>query len=80
MRCVADVLDLSSMVVLDMPDGGLKVRDPREIERVKQLVGAANRPKQGRPRERGRQGPGGGQPHHAPRGKQRRSMGRSRGR
>lgn len=52
----------------------------REIERVKQLVGAANRPKQGRPRERGRQGPGGGQPHHAPRGKQRRSMGRSRGR
>ena len=52
----------------------------REIERVKQLVGAANRPKQGRPRERGRQGPGGGQPHHAPRGKQRRTMGRNRGR
>src|SRR5690606_22538431 len=34
MRCVAGVLDLSSMVVLDLPDGGLKVRDPREIERV----------------------------------------------
>lgn len=50
-----------------------------EIERVKRLVGAAARPKPGRPRERGRQGPG-GQPHQAPRGKQRRSMGRSRGR
>src|SRR5688572_9818604 len=30
LRCVADLLDLSSMVVLDMPDGGLKYRDPRE--------------------------------------------------
>lgn len=34
MRCVAEVLDLSSLVVLDLPDGGLKHRDPREIERV----------------------------------------------
>ena len=34
MRGVAEVLDLSSMVVLDLPDGGLKARDPREIERV----------------------------------------------
>ena len=50
-----------------------------EIERVKGLAGAASRPKQGRPNQRGRQGPG-GQPHHAPRGKQRRTMGRGRGR
>lgn len=54
----------------------------REIERVKGLAGAASRPRQGRPKQRGRQGPGGpgGQPHHVPRGKQRRTMGRGRGR
>ncbi|MCD6042708.1 MAG: hypothetical protein K0R40_2311, partial [Burkholderiales bacterium] len=51
-----------------------------EIERVKGLAGAAARPKQGRPRQRGHQRPGGGQQHQAPRGKQRRTMGRGRGR
>jgi len=50
-----------------------------EIERVKGLAGAAARPKQGRPRQRGPQRPG-GQQHQIPRGKQRRTMGRGRGR
>ena len=31
---VADVLNLTSMTVLDLPDSGLKEMDPREIERV----------------------------------------------
>jgi LmbE family N-acetylglucosaminyl deacetylase len=31
---VKKVLDLSSMVVLDMPDSGLKEMDPREIEKI----------------------------------------------
>ena len=34
MQCVAKVLDLSSMTVLDLPDSGLKEMDPREIEAV----------------------------------------------
>ena len=34
MQDVARVLDLSGMVVLDLPDSGLKEMDPREIERV----------------------------------------------
>lgn len=34
MACVADVLDLSSLTVLDLPDGGLQHLDPRDIERV----------------------------------------------
>jgi LmbE family N-acetylglucosaminyl deacetylase len=34
MDCVADALDLSSLTVLDLPDGGLKHLDPRDIERV----------------------------------------------
>lgn len=32
MHCVADVLGLSGMEVLDFPDGGLKEMDPRTIE------------------------------------------------
>jgi bacterioferritin-associated ferredoxin len=51
-----------------------------EIERVKRLAGAAAQPKQGRPRQRGHQRPGAGQQHQMPRGKQRRTMGRGRGR
>ena len=34
MGCVAQVLDLSGMTVLDLPDSGLKHLDPREIEKV----------------------------------------------
>jgi LmbE family N-acetylglucosaminyl deacetylase len=34
MRHVAKVLDLSGMTVLDLPDGGLKELDPRDIERA----------------------------------------------
>jgi LmbE family N-acetylglucosaminyl deacetylase len=34
MLCVARVLDLSGMNVLDLPDSGLKHMDPREIEAV----------------------------------------------
>jgi len=34
MQCVARVLDLSGMNVLDLPDSGLKEMDPREIEAV----------------------------------------------
>ena len=34
MQDVARVLDLSGMTVLDLPDGGLKEMDPREIERA----------------------------------------------
>ena len=34
MQQVAQVLDLSGMTVLDLPDGGLKEMDPRAIERV----------------------------------------------
>jgi LmbE family N-acetylglucosaminyl deacetylase len=34
MLCVAKVLDLSGLTVLDLPDSGLKEMDPREIERV----------------------------------------------
>lgn len=34
MQCVARILDLSSMTVLDLPDSGLKDLDPREIESV----------------------------------------------
>ena len=49
-----------------------------EIERVKRLAGAAAQPKQGRPKPRQPLGPG--QQHHMPRGKQRRTMGRGRGR
>jgi LmbE family N-acetylglucosaminyl deacetylase len=32
MRCVADVLGLSGLTVLDLPDGGLKELDPGRIE------------------------------------------------
>ncbi|HUO87213.1 MAG TPA: PIG-L deacetylase family protein [Thermoanaerobaculia bacterium] len=32
MEAVADVLGLSSLTVLDLPDGGLKHLDPREVE------------------------------------------------
>ena len=49
-----------------------------EIERVKRLAGAAAQPKQGRQKPRKPLGPG--QQHHMPRGKQRRTMGRGRGR
>jgi len=34
MQCVAEVLDVSGMHVLDLPDGGLKEMDPRAIEAV----------------------------------------------
>jgi N-acetylglucosamine malate deacetylase 2 len=34
MRRMAEVLRLASLTVLDMPDGGLKGMDPREIERA----------------------------------------------
>jgi LmbE family N-acetylglucosaminyl deacetylase len=34
MQCVAQVLDLSGLRVLDLPDGGLKGMDPRDIEAV----------------------------------------------
>jgi len=34
MQCVARVLDLSGMTVLDLPDSGLKEMDPRQIEDV----------------------------------------------
>ncbi|MBN1580323.1 MAG: PIG-L family deacetylase [Anaerolineae bacterium] len=34
MRDVAQVLDLTDMTVLDLPDSGLKEMDPRDIERV----------------------------------------------
>jgi LmbE family N-acetylglucosaminyl deacetylase len=34
MLAVKEVLDLSGMTVLDLPDGGLKEVDPREIERA----------------------------------------------
>jgi LmbE family N-acetylglucosaminyl deacetylase len=34
MQDVAQVLDLSGMTVLDLPDSGLKEMDPREIERA----------------------------------------------
>lgn len=34
MQCVAEVLDLSGLKVLDLPDSGLKELDPREIEAV----------------------------------------------
>jgi N-acetylglucosamine malate deacetylase 2 len=34
MQCVARVLDLSSLTVLDMPDGGLKHLDPIEVEQA----------------------------------------------
>lgn len=34
MQDVARTLDLSGMTVLDLPDGGLKEMDPRDIERV----------------------------------------------
>jgi LmbE family N-acetylglucosaminyl deacetylase len=34
MECVARVLDLTDMTVLDLPDGGLKDMDPRQIEDV----------------------------------------------
>ena len=34
MLCVETVLGLSGMNVLDLPDGGLKEMDPREIEKV----------------------------------------------
>jgi LmbE family N-acetylglucosaminyl deacetylase len=34
MLCVAKVLELSGMTVLDLPDSGLKEMDPREIEKV----------------------------------------------
>ena len=51
-----------------------------EIERVKGLASAGTRPKQGRPKQRGQQRPGGGPQHQMPRGKQRRTMGRGRGR
>lgn len=33
MECVARMLDLSGLTVLDLPDSGLKALDPREIER-----------------------------------------------
>lgn len=33
MRCVEEVLGLASLEVLDLPDGGLKHLDPREVER-----------------------------------------------
>ncbi len=49
-----------------------------EIERVKKLAGAAAKPKQGRPQPRKPLGPG--QRHGLPRGKQRRTTGRGRGR
>jgi bacterioferritin-associated ferredoxin len=49
-----------------------------EIERVKRLAGAAAQPKQGRPKPRKPLGPG--RQHPMPRGKQRRTMGRGRGR
>ena len=32
MQCVAEILDLTGMTVLDFPDGGLKDMDPRELE------------------------------------------------
>lgn len=44
MECVADVLDLSSMTVLDLPDGGLKHLDPRVIERAVEEQVEAVRP------------------------------------
>ena len=34
MRQVAEVLDLSGMTVLDLPDSGLKEMDPRDIEQA----------------------------------------------
>ena len=34
MQCVAEVLDLNGMTVLDLPDSGLKEMDPRQIEDV----------------------------------------------
>ncbi|HEX6982005.1 MAG TPA: PIG-L family deacetylase [Balneolaceae bacterium] len=34
MECVGKVLDLSGMMVLDLPDSGLKELDPKEIEDV----------------------------------------------
>jgi len=34
MECVEKCLDLSGMTVLDLPDGGLKELDPRDIEKV----------------------------------------------
>jgi LmbE family N-acetylglucosaminyl deacetylase len=34
MLCVAGVLDLSGLTVLDLPDSGLKEMDPRDIERA----------------------------------------------
>jgi N-acetylglucosamine malate deacetylase 2 len=34
MQCVARTLELSSLTVLDLPDGGMKHLDPREIEAV----------------------------------------------
>lgn len=34
MECVARVLGLTSMQILDLPDGGMKYLDPREVEGV----------------------------------------------
>src|SRR5215218_8426219 len=34
MRCVQNVLGLTGMTVLDLPDGGLQEMDPREIEKI----------------------------------------------
>jgi N-acetylglucosamine malate deacetylase 2 len=44
MGCVAGVLGLASLTVLDLPDGGLKYLDPREIEAAVEQQVRALRP------------------------------------